>query len=492
MRRHACVLGFLTVSTVAWSNPTFTRLDPLLGSNNSEAFAVSNTGVVVGHSYSPTQAVRWVNGVVSSLGDFPGGDLTSYAYGISADGLNIVGKVTNSVRTEAYRWTIGTGMLGLGDLNGGSFGSRANAISSNGVWIAGQGSVNAGTTASRFSDAFGPESLGELAGGLFSSIALGISNDGNTAVGWSEDAEGPQAFRWTLGGGMAPLPGLASGPWSKAFAMTPDGSIAVGYAGDNPPDNYLGSIVKWEGNGPPTLLAGALTSGAALCVSADGRLIGGFYGEDTAFYWTPSLGFVGLTTDLAERGVSTGGMRPTIINGVSPSGEYLVGEGIYQGRIRAWVARFDDDFRTFPTTLEVVDGFPGSFFTPGLLQYADNDPVSAFSDETTLRITLEVTGVLPILPSSLEFKTTAYATRAGLSYSIQAYNWDTARFDQVHGRFAPTTRTDVNLTLTNPQPYYSADLGTRWRVTWEPINDEDPAQDSWPVVVDKLNWISTP
>src|SRR5690606_27676125 len=55
------------------------------------------------------------------LGDLPGGDVYSMAYGVSADGSTVVGASRVAGGEEAFRWTSETGMVGLGDLPGGSY-----------------------------------------------------------------------------------------------------------------------------------------------------------------------------------------------------------------------------------------------------------------------------------------------------------------------------------------------------------------------------------
>src|SRR5436305_614399 len=80
--------------------------------------------------------VRWVGlliglgGTVSSawggasfrgLGDLPGGRFESFPAGISADGKVVVGQGVSEAAgaySEAFRWTLETGMVGLGDLPG--------------------------------------------------------------------------------------------------------------------------------------------------------------------------------------------------------------------------------------------------------------------------------------------------------------------------------------------------------------------------------------
>ena len=90
------------------------------------------------------------------LGDLPGGGFFSQAFGMSADGLVVVGQssvgFTASDR-ETFRWTNGEGMVGLGDLNG-----------------------------------------------FFDGNAYDVSADGSVVIGRINDASGSEAFRWTSGG----------------------------------------------------------------------------------------------------------------------------------------------------------------------------------------------------------------------------------------------------------------------------------------------------
>src|SRR5438876_4812270 len=69
----------------------------------SFATAVSADGkVAVGLSTSAAgeQAFRWESGVMTGLGDLPGGDFSSAAYGVSADGSVVVGRGVPSFRVS--------------------------------------------------------------------------------------------------------------------------------------------------------------------------------------------------------------------------------------------------------------------------------------------------------------------------------------------------------------------------------------------------------
>jgi probable HAF family extracellular repeat protein len=86
------------------------------------------------------EAFRWTGGVMTGLGDLPGGSFSSKANDVSADGSVVVGYATSASGQEAFRWAGGV-MTGLGDFAGGSFSSRANGVSADGSVVVGSGSI---------------------------------------------------------------------------------------------------------------------------------------------------------------------------------------------------------------------------------------------------------------------------------------------------------------------------------------------------------------
>jgi probable HAF family extracellular repeat protein len=132
------------------------------------------------------------------LGDLPGGQFSSKAYGISADGSVVVGYGHSSSGIEAFRWTSATGFTGLGDLPGGEFVSLALAVFAN-------GSVVVGTSYSSSSDydafywtaAGGIQSLKDILTNCGPDLtgwtlrrATGVSADGLTIVGYGINPQG--------------------------------------------------------------------------------------------------------------------------------------------------------------------------------------------------------------------------------------------------------------------------------------------------------------
>ena len=80
---------------------------------------------------------------MAGLGDLPGGVFGSDAWGVSADGSVVVGgSYSASGIGEAFRWENGV-MTGLGDLPGGSW-SWAHAVSADGLVVVGGGDSASG------------------------------------------------------------------------------------------------------------------------------------------------------------------------------------------------------------------------------------------------------------------------------------------------------------------------------------------------------------
>jgi probable HAF family extracellular repeat protein len=276
---------------------SFTPLGDLPGGDfESRAFGVSADGsVVVGESPSTSvvpglstvasEAFRWTNGGgLVGLGDLPGGSFRSYAIGVSADGSVVVGASTGASNGEAFRWTSGGGMVGLGDLPGGIFISAARGVSADGTVVVGQGYSASGIEAFRWTSGGGMVGLGDLPGGIFYSIAWGVSADGSVVVGRGTSPSvglglptsgASEAFRWTSGGGMVGLGDLPGGGFfSSAFGVSADGSVVVG-------QGYSASgyeAFRWtSGEGLVGLgdLPGGGFDSEARGVSADGSVVVG-------------------------------------------------------------------------------------------------------------------------------------------------------------------------------------------------------------------------
>jgi probable HAF family extracellular repeat protein len=238
------------------------------------------------------------------LGDLPGNEFYSEAYGISSNGQVVVG-ASQSVApqpyapkaTEAFRWTASGGMVGLGDLPGRELASQAKAASADGSVMVGFGKPDLpGYEAFRWTQSEGMVGLGHL--GEEYSEATDVSSDGSVVVGISDSTSGLQAFRWTQSGGMVGLGFLPGGSgsyfFSEASAVSADGLVVVGT------DNSTGSYkaFKWTMSSGMTVLAPSFSySTHAKDVSSDGSVVVGnylYYSKTIAFRWTAEDGMVGL------------------------------------------------------------------------------------------------------------------------------------------------------------------------------------------------------
>jgi len=346
--RLAGFFGSLVLAfPVSLAQSLFVSLGDLPGGNfNSRAYGVSADGsVVVGRSVSANgpEAARWQNGTMTGLGDLPGGNVNmpggnfnSLAYGVSADGSVVVGYGTSANGIEAARWQNGT-MTGLGDLPGRGFLSVAHGVSADGSVVVGYGESANGPEAFRWQNGT-MTGLGDLPGGIFRSFAFGVSADGSVVVGRSESANGGEAFRWQNGTmtGLGDLPGGSFN--SEASGVSADGSVVVGFGvSANGVEAFRWQDGTMTGLGD---LPGGFFDSRAHGVSADGSVVVGMAGASTggyqAFVWTASYGMLSIADLLVANGADLSGWSLVSANAISASGNVIVGEGIRNGNTEAW------------------------------------------------------------------------------------------------------------------------------------------------------------
>ena len=324
------VLGFVFASFAGISQaktPSFYALrDMGTGGFLDYPYAVSSDGAIVVGTVG-TRARMWQDGFITSLGYLPGGASgQSFARGISADGLVIVGDSASGSGTQAFRWENNV-MIGLGDLAGGSFYSVAFDVSADGSVIVGMGYSASGWEAFRWENG-AMTGLGDLPGGAFESSAYGVSGDGSIVVGYSKSEYGTEAFRWEDGvmTGLGVLPGGTF--YSKARGISTDGSVIVGES-----DSASGTqAFRWE-NGVMTGLGYPTGSSfsEATGVSADGSVVVGCYGKSgwgAPFIWDEYNGMRNLEYILAkDYGLVLGGWTLITARAISDDGTTIVGYG---------------------------------------------------------------------------------------------------------------------------------------------------------------------
>jgi hypothetical protein len=246
---------------VRWVNGTITQLPQVAGyDGGSTATGISPDGSVV-FGYNTNNFIYAYTGVIGfrlegesliGLPDIAGGRLdTATGNGpTSRNGLIIPGRgVNDSNFYQACYWN-GAVLAALPSLPGGGGYSEGYGVSDNGLVIvgvsrsgrSGQGGVqgeacvwNAGL----------PLGLGNISGGTFEGIAWAANADGSRVVGQSNVGDLPVAFIWDNAKGMRNLKqvltdnyGLNLTGWTltRAQAMTPDGRTIVGQ-GTNPEGN---------------------------------------------------------------------------------------------------------------------------------------------------------------------------------------------------------------------------------------------------------------
>jgi len=218
----------------------------------SEAYGVSNNGIVAGRFYDPglpapggnptLRAGSWENGTWTGLpgidGLLPLDEMSfTHAYGISADGSRIAGMQWLANWTvEAVYWENGT-VTGLGQENGGN--SRVNALSDDGSIMAGW---NGGPSNIPDRTPYYWDPAPHFMGGYDTTYPVGecagVSSDGSMIVGGSAGV----VFLWTQATGMQWLTDLTVYQGGSALGIADDGTI-VGYV-DPGGFNYQAFIKK--------------------------------------------------------------------------------------------------------------------------------------------------------------------------------------------------------------------------------------------------------
>jgi len=225
--------------------------------DEAKALDVSDDGsVVIGHSNAGAEtdfnfrAFRWTEaGGMVSLGTLDDGDNTaSFAYGVSGDGLVVVGS-SNTAEDRgqtAFRWTEAGGMVSLGRLNDGNV-SEAFDVSEDGSVIVGQaanGAANNSLRAFRWTEETGLVVL-EGAGSATLIRANAVSGDGSVIVGiansggggenggqrafrWTEETAGQIVEDWLRDAGAT----IETNVTREAYGVSDDGTIVVGETED--------------------------------------------------------------------------------------------------------------------------------------------------------------------------------------------------------------------------------------------------------------------
>lgn len=327
------LLASLMASVSAYAGPivppSFQGLGFLDGGfKSSYPAAISGDGTTVvggGYSRNGAEAFVWTqsSGMVG-IGDLPGGTFYSRAFGVTKNGGTVVGRgrpVDESpypgvYSSHGYSWDSTSGFTDLGDLPGGNDQSEAYGVDADGNVIVGLSVTSKGAQPVYWKDGSGPILLDEngtgsasdvsdngdvivghlnggavvwnsgIAMGIGGKAAYGVSPDGTHVVGHTLANGGVEAFIWDMTHGFMLLGDLGGGRHhSQAFGVSEGGQVAVGFgfAPLGPPRGK--AAVIWIEKSLPIILADLLESFgvdlggwellSAYDVSDDGRTIVG-------------------------------------------------------------------------------------------------------------------------------------------------------------------------------------------------------------------------
>ena len=267
---------------------------------------------------------QFSDGDIVGIGYLPG-DNGGGASGISGDGSTVIGSTTTGgILPIAYRWTEDAPIQSLGDLFGGINSSSASGVSYDGSVVVGSSSTNNGFASFRWTEESGLTNIGD-------GFARDVSADGNTVVG-GNDLGG---YIWTPNLGALAIGSISSGGGSTANAVSADGLVVAGFAGN---DVGRPEAIRWSENtgmtGLGTLTGDNFDISRAMGISADGTTIVGISDstsiDEEAFRWTLETGMVGLG-DLA------GGDDFSSANDVSADGSIIVGSSETDEGLRAFI-----------------------------------------------------------------------------------------------------------------------------------------------------------
>jgi hypothetical protein len=288
-------------------------------------------------------------GMPDVIGGFPGtgggtGQGISTPYGVSDTGV-VVGLAYDPTNLPiAFSWSAAQGWTRL-TVNRPNKYSRANSISRDGHVIVGWNDQQTGYRSGVIWRDGVPLDLTDASGNPVGE-ALAVSADGSVVVGYNySTANGQEAWRWTAETGVVPLGVMAIAP-AGPTKLAPRIKLAMQQQQNVPAEQRDVRMPGPDGFFPPTSYAFA--------VSADGQTIVGATGVPPtrkAVIWTDGGANMQLLSDYAAaRGVT---LPPTIPNGLA-SGNAISADGLTIGGIgfgasnyRSYIVDFHGDKHPF-------------------------------------------------------------------------------------------------------------------------------------------------
>jgi probable HAF family extracellular repeat protein len=348
-------MSLLTLSAAvfggsALAQPTITALGDLAGTGEYFPVDLTDTGISVGTSVGTAPRVATRRPAAGPLVPFTvltaGQD--SDAWAISSDGQFSVGRARLNGLDRAVRWDVNGAIQNLGVI-GSATESVAFGVSANGAVVVGRiskPSPNAFARAFRWTNNVMTD-LGVLStpAGCSDTYAVDVSDDGNTITGYAQYATG-KIFRWTAAGGyqfIGSLQGadLSSGSQGLAQAISGDGSTIVGESRDF--DNSYRAFI-WKSSFGVLRVGSLGSASSAWCVDRVGNVVGGKYvipgNFNRAFIASQATGgMVDLRDYLQGLGANVTNWVFFNVDAISPDGLTLAGPGSLNGVFTSFIVR---------------------------------------------------------------------------------------------------------------------------------------------------------
>lgn len=475
----------LTLVSVRAMAQSFTNIGTVSGSGSSFALGISRNGTKVTGYQSiagGSAPFYYVAGDQIYSVTMPSGLPYGYAHSVADSGefagYYYDGGTPN--RQQSSRWP--SRQSTPTDLGGvGGFWDVAMGISNDGSVLAGTAySVSNGTRAfwwDTTSTSFAV--LPSLHQSIETGSANGVTGDGYIAYGFTTKATGGTApCFWSLGGSTPPT--TITSAAGQAFGSNHSGSFFVGQYSNGGTKGF-----RWERSSNTLLDMGTYTP---LDVSDSGNVVvgnfdaGGGQGGH-AFIWTSDGGYSDLNT---VAGLPSGWVVKDAV-GVSGDGSAIACNGTVSTAFRAMLI---SPFQFCAATPAVTIGtlFDGDATS---VAASDDSRYIVLNDDVTYECQVEITGTTSnSTVKQLRFTIESSAGRTGISQQVDFYRFSTSSWVTKIGGIAPVSDVPVEWTeTTNANDYRDSSAGgLKCRITWQPINDEDPGQDGWFHSIDMAEW----
>lgn len=313
------VFGFICAVSTGFSNARLVQLPKIEGLPAPHPLAISADGKNVVGQFAPGNPFLWRGGAIIRFRPSSNPNvLDQYAEAASYDGKTIVGRAGG-----AYVWTRGKGMKLIGDES-----TFAYGVSEKGTEVVCQVDGKDGIRGFLWTP------TGKVNFDSFSPIC--ISGDGKVVAGIRTEHGSVRAYEFKNQVAQE-LPFPDEFTDSSAFAANKDGSIIVGSV----TNDKRTSAAFWKHSKFFKLMDLGQTTALATCVARDGSLIGGYLGTEAAL-WSADGKVNYLEIILRTSGANTTGWKFESVDGIAKVGKtvYVTGWAHYKGNEAGFWASF--------------------------------------------------------------------------------------------------------------------------------------------------------